>query len=250
MDRRAQELLQTTNPYVRATMQGLTFGLEDELGAGIQTVTGQGNGYDFNLAASREGDGSRSYTEPGRHGWRGNLRCAAHGPADARCSGCAGCGLGRTRRQCCGFWGRLQEPPTVPAQAKSWRTVPWGAAKGALYGGGSRAALSPGRRCRHRWRQGYRPSGCRAAAWRARSRCRGHAPALGWRSRLMLSDPMTARSGLEAARTSGSPAVVADFGGETTRALARSSANTAPEASRGACGGYAAAFRRAGRPHR
>lgn len=53
VDSRAQELAKTNNPYVQATMQGLTFGLADELGAGIQTLTGQG-AYGTNLAALRE----------------------------------------------------------------------------------------------------------------------------------------------------------------------------------------------------
>ena len=53
VDRRAQELAKTNNPYVQATMQGLTFGLADELGAGIQKITGQGD-YGTNLAALRE----------------------------------------------------------------------------------------------------------------------------------------------------------------------------------------------------
>ena len=57
VDSRAQAMAADTannNPYGNASWQGLTFGFGDEIGAGIRTALGQGEGYDFNLAVERE----------------------------------------------------------------------------------------------------------------------------------------------------------------------------------------------------
>lgn len=54
LDQRVQHLQDTTDPYTNATWQGMTFGFGDEVGAGLRTAFGQGDGYDFNLAAERE----------------------------------------------------------------------------------------------------------------------------------------------------------------------------------------------------
>jgi hypothetical protein len=57
VDSRAQAKLkdvENNNPYGNATWQGLTFGFGDEIGAGIRTALGQGDGYGENLAVERE----------------------------------------------------------------------------------------------------------------------------------------------------------------------------------------------------
>jgi hypothetical protein len=56
VDRRAQAMAadtQNNNPYLNATMQGMTVGLADEMGAGVRTGLGQGD-YGENLAVERE----------------------------------------------------------------------------------------------------------------------------------------------------------------------------------------------------
>ncbi len=56
VDSRAQAMAadtQNNNPYLNATMQGMTIGLADEMGAGVRTGLGQGD-YDENLAVERE----------------------------------------------------------------------------------------------------------------------------------------------------------------------------------------------------
>lgn len=57
VDSRAQQMLkdvENNNPYNNATWQGLTAGFGDEIGAGIRTAFGQGDGYGENLAVERE----------------------------------------------------------------------------------------------------------------------------------------------------------------------------------------------------
>jgi hypothetical protein len=56
VDSRAQAMAadtQNNNPYLAATMQGMTVGFADEMGAGVRTGLGQGH-YDENLAVERE----------------------------------------------------------------------------------------------------------------------------------------------------------------------------------------------------
>lgn len=228
VDRRAEELRKSTNPYVQATMQGLTFGLEDELSAGLRTVAGQGQGYGFNLAAQREAlDRARQDNPVGMAGAEiaGALLTAPLAPAVKLVQG-AGWG-GRALNAAAG--GALYGGAYGAGAGEGVQGRAEGAAMGAATGGALGAVMSPA--------VDAVTAGGRAVINRATAPFRGARDAeaeaarrIGVALQADNVDPVQARQALEASRQSGSPAVVADFGGETTRALARSSANTAPEA--------------------
>jgi hypothetical protein len=227
VDQQAEALKKTVSPYQMALMQGLTFGMADELGAGARTLA-RGGGYDMNLAAAREFEDRARQQSPvgmGAAEIGGALLTAPFSPAvriaqgaglGARVAGGAATGAAYG-----GLYG-FGSGEGVGGRAS-------GAVGGALVGGALGGAAVP-------VVEGV-VAGTRAAANSLAGPFRGAVNTdreAGRRIAGALAadgvDPAMAQQTLQAARASGAPMAVADTGGETTRALARSSANTSPEA--------------------
>jgi hypothetical protein len=227
VDQQAERMRKNGNPYQEALMQGLTFGLSDEINAAARSLAGR-NGYDVNLAAAREAqDRSRAESPVGTGAaeFLGSMLSAPLIPAMRLTQGA-------------GIAGRAVNAAATGAVGGAAYGFGTGegmgdrasrAAGGALVGGALGGAAVP-------VVEGV-VAGARAAANRLAGPFRGAINTDQEAARRIAGafmadniDPAQAQQVLQSSRATGAPVAVGDTGGETVRALARSSANTSPPA--------------------
>lgn len=227
VDQLAQQNRKAFNPYNYALMQGATFGLADEAAAGLRSVTGQGD-YATQLAALREMADRNQQENP-----VGMLAAEATGaiataPITAPIRAVQGAGwAGRAANAALtgGAYGGAYGFGTGEGAEGSLKGAATGAATGAALGGISSpvvdAALSGGRAITNKVAAPFR--GAVNTDAEATRRIAGAFSADN-------ANPADVQQAMAASRANGTPAVLADYGGETVRGLARSSANTSPVA--------------------